>query len=108
MLDSSSMRADILPLCDKHFRTMELCLAPFSADYSIDFFRCTDKFCHRCFSERLGYSTPVRDEPPLVSPDQPRCDKHGRPMLISSIDRQRNILRYACPEPNCGYTFSKE
>src|SRR6266576_5697942 len=51
------MRTDILPLCDKHYRTMEACIAPFSADYSIEFFRCTAQFCHRCFSERLGYVT---------------------------------------------------
>jgi len=95
------MRTDILPLCDKHYRTMEPCIAPFSADYSIDFFRCTDKFCGRCFSERLGYVTPKRNEPPEFSPSQPRCEKHGRPLFIMSLDRQRNILRYACPEPAC-------
>jgi len=22
-------------------------------------------------------------------------------LFISSIDRQRNVLRYACPEPGC-------
>ena len=54
------MRTDVLPLCDEHFRTMEHCLAPFSTDYSIEFFRCTAQFCHRCFSERLGYVTPKR------------------------------------------------
>jgi hypothetical protein len=95
------MRTDILPLCDKHYRTMEPCIAPFSADYSIEFFRCTDKFCHRCFSERLGYVTPKRGEPPLFSSDQPRCDQHNRPMFISTLDRQRNMIRYACPEPHC-------
>src|SRR5207249_6604418 len=42
------MRTDILLLCDKHYRTMEPCIAPFSADYSIEFFRRTDEFCHRC------------------------------------------------------------
>ena len=101
------MRADILPLCDKHYRTMEFCIAPFNADYSIEFFRCTDKFCHRCFSERLGYVTPRKDERPVFSNDQPRCDKHGRPMFISSLDRQRNLVRYACPEADCRETVTR-
>ena len=98
------MRTDILPLCDKHFRTMEFSIAPFSADYSVEFFRCTAPFCHRCFSERLGYVTPVRGEPPTFSRGQPCCNQHGRPMFISSLDRQRNLVRYACPEPNCHET----
>jgi hypothetical protein len=98
------VRTDILPLCDKHYRTMEFLLAPFSVNYSVEFFRCTDKFCQRCFSESLGYVTPKRDEPPVVSNDQPACDKHGRPMFISSLDRQRNVLRYVCPEPGCRET----
>ena len=101
------MRADLLPLCDKHFRTMESCIAPFSADYSIDYFRCTDKFCGRCFGERVGYVNPKRDEPPVLTPDQPRCDMHGRPLFIVSLDRQRNLVRYACPEPDCPETFTK-
>ena len=101
------MRTDILPLCDKHYRTMEPCIAPFSPDYSIEFFRCTDKFCRRCFSERLGYSTPERGVPPTVSPDQPRCEKHGRPMFISSLDRQHNIVHYTCPEPYCHEASSR-
>lgn len=95
------MRTDLLPLCDKHYRAMEASVAPFNADYSIEFFRCTEKFCGRCFSERLGYVTPKREEPPIVLPDQPRCEKHGRPMFISSLDRQRNVVRYACPEAEC-------
>ncbi|MBV9482996.1 MAG: hypothetical protein JO249_19970 [Acidobacteria bacterium] len=96
------MRADILPLCDKHYRAMEPCIAPYSPDYSIDFFRCTDRFCGRCFGERVGYVTPKRDEAPIVAPDQPRCETHGRPMFITSIDRQRILkIRYACPEPGC-------
>jgi len=44
------MRIDILPLCDKHYRTMEAHVAPYMADYSIEFFRCTEKFCQRCFA----------------------------------------------------------
>jgi len=95
------VRTDLLPLCDKHFRTMEFLLAPFNADYSIEFFRCTEKFCGRCFSERIGYVTPARGESPIVTHDQPKCEKHGRPMFISSLDRQRNLVRYACPEPEC-------
>jgi hypothetical protein len=86
---------------------MEACLAPFSADYSIEFFRCTAQFCDRCFSERLGYVTPKRGEPPLVRPDQPHCDYHNRPMFISSLDRQRNVIRFACPEPDCAETCSE-
>ena len=101
------MRADLLPLCDKHFRTMESCIAPFSADYSIDYFRCTDKFCGRCFGERVGYVNPKRNEPPVLTPDQPRCEMHGRPLFIVSLDRQRNLVRYACPEPDCSETFTK-
>jgi len=57
------MRTDLLPLCDKHHRTMEASIAPFNADYSIEYFRCTEKFCGRCFSERLGYVTPRREKP---------------------------------------------
>src|SRR5579885_2180181 len=95
------MRSDILPLCDRHFRAMEFCVAPFSVDYSIEFFRCSEKFCGRCFSERLGYVMPKRDEPPLVEAGQPRCEKHGRPMFICSLDGQRNTVTYACSEPHC-------
>ena len=101
------MRSDILPLCDQHFRTMEPCLAPHNADYSIDYFRCTEKFCGRCFGERTGYVVPKRDQPPVIAPNQPRCDMHGRPMFITSLDRQRNIVRYACPEHGCGATMVK-
>ncbi len=101
------MRADLLPLCDKHFRTMESCIAPFSADYSIDYFRCTDKFCGRCFGERVGYVNPKRNEPPVLTPGQPRCEMHGRPLFIVSLDRQRNLVRYACPEPDCPESFTK-
>jgi hypothetical protein len=101
------MRADLLPLCDKHYRAMEPCVAPFNADYSIDFFRCTDKFCGRCFGERVGYVTPRRGEPPIVSANQPRCEMHGRPMFIISVDRQRILkIRYACPEEGCVETMS--
>ncbi|HXY48173.1 MAG TPA: hypothetical protein VEI01_01890 [Terriglobales bacterium] len=95
------MRTDLLPLCDQHYRTMEACIAPFSADYSIEFFRCTDKFCHRCFGERVGYVTPRRGESPILTPGQPRCEIHGRPMFIISLDRQRNHVHYACPESDC-------
>src|ERR1051325_10109869 len=102
------MRTDVLPLCDEHFRTMEHCLAPFNADCSIEFFRCTAQFCARCFSERLGYVTPKRGEVPIVGANQPRCDDHNRPMFISSLDRQRNAMRFACPEANCRRTGSRE
>jgi hypothetical protein len=95
------MRIDILPLCDQHYRTMEFSIAPHNSNYSIEYFRCTDKFCHRCFSESLGYVTPVKDAPPLISANQRRCEKHGRPMFISSVDRQRNLVRYVCPEEGC-------
>ena len=101
------MRSDVLPLCDKHYRTMEFLLAPFNVNYSVEFFRCTDKFCQRCFNESLGYVTPRRDQAPILSPDQPACEKHGRPMFISSLDRQRNVLRYMCPEPGCRETSLK-
>ena len=101
------MRTDILPLCDKHFRTMEACIAPYTPDYSIDFFRCTDKFCGRCFGERVGYATPRRDNVPDVTPNQPRCDLHGRPMFILSLDRQHNRITYACTEPGCAQRVLK-
>src|SRR5271168_2035942 len=101
MLNSLRMRTDILPLCDQHYRTMEPALAPYNADYSIEFFRCTDKFCHRCFGERVGYSTPKRGDTPVLTPNQPTCDRHGRPMFIISLDRQRNHVTFACPEPDC-------
>lgn len=101
------MRTDILPLCDKHYRTMELCIAPYSADYSIEFFKCTAQFCQRCFSERLGYVVPNRSHAPSIEQNQPRCEHHGRPMFISSVDRQRNLARYACPEPNCPTTSTE-
>jgi len=95
------MRTDILPLCDQHYRTMEPVIAPYNADYSIEFFRCTDKFCHRCFGERIGYTTPKRGDAPVLTPNQPPCDRHGRPMFIISLDRQRNSVTYACPESDC-------
>jgi hypothetical protein len=86
---------------------MEASVAPFNADYSIEFFRCTEKFCGRCFSDRLGYVTPKKGEAPVVSHDQPRCERHGRPMFISSLDRQRNVVRYACPEEDCRESIVK-
>ena len=101
VLNSLPMRTDILPLCDQHYRTMEPALAPYNADYSIEFFRCTDKFCHRCFGERIGYTTPKRGDAPVLTPNQPTCDRHGRPMFIISLDRQRNHVTYACPETDC-------
>jgi hypothetical protein len=45
--------------------------------------------------------TPKWGAPPDISPRQQRCDYHSRPMFISSLDRQRNLIRYACPEPGC-------
>jgi hypothetical protein len=95
------MRTDILPLCDRHYRTMEPMVAPYNSNYSIDFFRCTEKFCHRCFGERVGYATPRHGEAPELTPNQPNCDRHGRPMFILSLDRQHNRVTYACPEPGC-------
>ncbi len=101
VLNSLRMRTDLLPLCDQHYRTMEPALAPYNADYSIEFFRCTDKFCHRCFGERIGYATPKRGDAPVLTPGQPTCERHGRPMFIISFDRQRNHVTYACPESDC-------
>jgi hypothetical protein len=83
---------------------MEFCLAPFSRSHSVEFFRCTDKFCQRCFSESLGYVTPIRDNEPAILENQPKCERHGRPMMIYGVERSRNILRYACPEQGCGET----
>jgi hypothetical protein len=28
---------------------------------------------------------------------------HGRPMFITSLDRQRNHVTYACTEPDCSF-----
>jgi hypothetical protein len=86
---------------------MEFFIAPFSADYSIEFFRCSEKFCGRCFSERLGYILPKKDDSPVIRPDQPICEKHGRPMFISSLDRQRNTVTYTCSEAHCPETLMK-
>src|SRR3954452_12213337 len=86
------MRTDILPLCDKHYRAMEPSTAPLSADYAIEFFRCTAEFCRRCFSERLGYVAPKWGEPPNVSPNQPRlrlpqpAHVHFRPGPAAKLD----------------------
>jgi hypothetical protein len=102
------MRSDILPLCDHHFRAMEFFIAPFNADYSVEFFRCPENYCGRCFSERLGYVLPKRDEAPVVDPAQPRCQKHGSRMFICSLDRQRNTVSYACPEPSCPEAFTRK
>ena len=101
MLHSLRMRTDILPLCDQHYRTMEPALAPYNANYCIAFFRCTDKFCHRCFGERVGYITPQRGDSPPLTLNQPACERHGRPMFIISFDRQRNHVTYACAEADC-------
>jgi hypothetical protein len=86
---------------------MEPAVAPYNADYSIEFFRCTDKLCHRSFGERIGYSTPRRGEPPTLTPNQLVCERHGRPMFIISLDRQRNQVTYACPEPDCSERMLK-
>jgi hypothetical protein len=102
LLHSLRMRTDLLPLCDQHFRTMEPVLAPYNADYCIEFFRCTEKFCRRCFGERTGYATPRREDAPVISPNQPVCDRHGRPMFIISFSRQHNHVTYACAEADCG------
>jgi hypothetical protein len=102
------MRTDILPLCNEHYRTMELCVAPFSKEYSIEYFKCTAQFCRRCFSERLGYAIPQRGGEPAIAPNQPHCDYHNRPMFISSLDRQRNLVRYACPEAGCPETGTEK
>src|ERR1035441_7687665 len=78
VLNSLRMRTDILPLCDQHYRTMEPALAPYNTDYSIEFFRCTDKFCHRCFGERIGYTTPKRGGAPVLAPTPPTRARHPR------------------------------
>ncbi len=91
------MRKDILPLCDQHYRTMEFVLAPYSADRSIEFFRCTDKFCHRCFGERIGYTTPKREDAPVLTPNQPVCavgsqyELHGAVVLVA---KGQNVLSH--------------
>jgi hypothetical protein len=83
---------------------MELCIAPFSSEYSVEYFKCTAQFCRRCFNERLGYVIPQRGTAPTIAANQPHCDYHNRPMFISSLDRQRNVVRYACPETGCPET----
>jgi hypothetical protein len=86
---------------------MELCIVPFSPEYSIEFFRCTERFCDRCFSEKLGYATPLKNGAPVISHDQPKCEIHARPMFISSMAGRRAAARYVCPEPDCHRTHVK-
>jgi hypothetical protein len=95
VLHSLLMRSDILPLCDQHYRTMELMLAPYNADRSIDFFRCTEKFCHRCFGERVGYVTPRRDVPPVLTP--------GPRLRLPRIRLSRARPSHLISEPGTGY-----
>ena len=92
---------DILPLCDQHYRTMEPALAPYNADYSIEFFRCTDKFCHRCFGERIGYTTPKRGDAPVLTPNQPTCDRHGLHRTEQYSLEFEIGPGGACPESDC-------
>jgi len=103
------MRTDILPLCDKDYSLMSPAVAPVSYDSGLEYFQCRHgDWCPRCYSEALGYLTVIKGERPRDVADEPRCNRHGQPMFISSVDRQRNLRRYACPEQGCAYSLSKE
>jgi len=52
---------------------MEACIAPYTLTIPSIFFRCTDKFCGRCFGERVGYVTPATKSGPNDRADQPRA-----------------------------------
>jgi len=67
---------------------MESALAP-TPDYSDRILPLQRQVLPPCFGERIGYNTPKRE---TRRPDsqQPTADRHGRPMFIISIDRQRN------------------
>ena len=101
------MRSDMLPLCDKDYATMEVRIAPLSADSCVEFCHCQNKWCSRCYSEVLGYVTPVKGERPTDIFDKERCSEHGCPMFISAIDRKRSLARLSCPQPNCSQGVMK-
>jgi hypothetical protein len=101
------MRTDLLPLCDKDFTAMNSSVAPVAYDSPIEYFRCGHGWCGRCYSKSLGYVTPVKGGRPSDVVNEPCCPQHSHPMFISGIDRQRNAIRYACPEPDCSKSFSR-
>ena len=100
------MRTDLLPLCDKDYSAMSSSVAPVAYDSSIEYFRCGHEWCGRCYSKSLGYVTPVKGGRPSDVVNEPCCPQHSHPMFISGIDRQRNVIRYACPEPDCAESVS--
>jgi hypothetical protein len=104
----TSMRSDLLPLCDKDYSAMSPSLAPMAHDPSIEYFRCGHEWCPRCYSNSLGYVTPVKGGRPTDVVNEPCCPQHSRPMFISGIDRKRNVIRYACPEPDCAESMSRK
>ncbi len=103
------MRSDIVPLCDKDCSLMSPAVAPVSYDSTLEYYRCSHgEWCPRCYSESLGYLTPVKGARPTDVTNEPRCQEHDRPMFISSVDRQHNVRRYACPEQGCTYSASEQ
>jgi len=102
------MRSDLLPLCDKDYSAMSSSVVPVASDSSIDYFRCEHEWCGRCYSKSLGYATPVKGGRPSDVVNEPCCPQHSHPMFISGIDGQRNVIRYACPEPDCTESVSRK
>ncbi len=103
------MRTDIIPLCDKDYSLMSPAVAPVSYDSTLQYYRCGyGDWCPRCYSDALGYLTAIRGERPRDVVNEPRCKEHGHPMFISSVDRQHNMRRYACPEAECPYSLAQE
>ena len=95
------MRIDILPLCDQHYRTMEFSIAPHNFNYSIEYFRCTDKFCHRCFQRIVG----IRDSGQGCATtgfDQPARDATNTAALCSFPVSTANATWSALPVPEEG------
>ncbi len=103
----TSMRTDLLPLCDKDYSAMSSSVAPVAYDSPIEYFRCGHEWCGRCYRKSLGYVTPAKGGHLSDVVNEPCCPQHRYPMFISGIDRQRNVIRYACPEPDCTESFSR-
>ena len=83
-------------------------LAPMAHDPSIEYFCWGHEWCPRCYSNSLGYVTPVKGGRPTDVVNEPCCPQHSHPMFISGIDRTRNVIRYACPEPGCTESMSRK
>jgi hypothetical protein len=101
------MRSDTVPLCDLHYTVMEGFLAPLGYEFAIEVWRCRHDWCRRCYNEELGYLTPVNREPAQDVSARPRCRLHDSCMFVSGVDRQRDTVRYVCPETACPSLVTK-